>query len=119
MLALALSFICLSCADVKKSEPVAAKKSANVKGLSSTSSLNLSWDAQSGVSVFHVFYKNPLNKIVEIDSITNPSAQRPSLVIDHNNMESWPAKGQKACFYVVAEASGILSDSSDYACITL
>lgn len=84
-------------------------------------SLQLTWQAQSGpVTTYHVFYVNE-GKPREIDSLARSDAafSSPKMTIDSSNMETWPEKGKQACFYVVADNSGVLSDPSDPACITL
>jgi hypothetical protein len=82
--------------------------------------LLLSWQAQNLVETYHVFYVNGL-KASEIDSLpkTDPDFSNPRISIDSTNMNSWPAKGSKACFYVVAENAALLSDPSDQACVTM
>lgn len=92
----------------------------NSDSTAKNSSLTLSWSPQT-VTVFHIYYIDDKLNTREIDSLSNTDANfsKPQISIDKSNMETWPAAGNEACFYVVAEANSVLSDPSDNACVTL
>ena len=81
-------------------------------------SLHLSWSPQSDTNYYHVFYVDDKQKAREIDGLdtANPAFSKPAIAINDSNMDSWPAKGQKVCFYIVAENSGLMSAASDTVC---
>ena len=115
-----LIFVGTACSDAK-TDPIAKKTPNSSDANVNRASLSLTWAAQPGLTSFHVFYLDPNKKSLEIDSLQKTDAEfnRPTIVIDSSNMESWPSKGSKACFYVVADAAGLLSDASDSACLVL
>jgi hypothetical protein len=111
----------LSCAEAEDPKPTLKKTVSESNAQSGKLSLKLSWAAQTSVSAFHIYYVDDKQKTREIDSLQANSIDfsSPQIAIDESNMESWPSKGGKACFYVVADNGGVLSDPSDRACITL
>ncbi|RYZ58188.1 MAG: hypothetical protein EOP07_07780 [Proteobacteria bacterium] len=122
LLVLGLLFgLCASCAESADPQPVVKKTISDSNSQAGKVSLKLSWAAQSSVSAFHIYYVDEKLKVREIDSLQSDSEafSSPKIAIDDSNMESWPSKGGKACFYVVADNGGVLSDPSDKACITL
>lgn len=103
-------------ADVQKNE-----KSKNQSGSSASGSLTLSWTTVATNSAYLVYYTETKKKPRIIDTVLsdNPSFKKGQLLIDGNNLETWPKSGEKACFHVVAEFLGVKSDPSSQACITL
>lgn len=100
-----------------------AVQATNSSSNGSAMRLTLSWTPVSTMNSYHIYYVNPQKKIFEIDSVHKVEDQanftKGTLRIDGNNMESWPAAGEQACFYVVAESNGVKSNPSSKACIVL
>jgi hypothetical protein len=111
----------LSCAEAVDPQPVVKKTVNDSNSQSGKIALKLSWAAQTSVTAFHIYFVDDKLKTREIDSLQADSEDfsSPKIAIDDSNMESWPSKGGKACFYVVADNGGVLSDPSEKACITL
>ncbi len=114
-----LSLVWIGCADTR---PLRDGGSQNQPALDSSegSNLQLSWSSQSGVAVYHVFYTDG-KQAREIDSLPDSDEDfaNPKMIINDTNMESWPAQGQRACFYVTADNGVLNSDPSEKACIVL
>lgn len=115
----ACMLVLVGCADTAATDPAPRTSKNSTSG--SRISLTLSWKAVSTVSTYHVFFVDPQNKTREIDSLMkgDNGFTTGQLIIDSNNLESWPKTGEKACFYVVAASNGVKSDPSARACITL
>ncbi len=116
-----LTFALLTACSETASESTPTLRTGQSKNGSVGNSLRIKWGPQTDATAYHVYYVDANAKGREIDSLQRGSTNfaNPVMTIDSSNMEAWPAKGSKACFYVVADNAGLLSEPSDKACITL
>jgi hypothetical protein len=124
LLILTVVLMASACAEpAAETTPYAKKSGSGSATGQNANALVLNWNAQTGTTAYHIYFSDPTAQVKdrEIDSLQKGAANfaSPVLAIDNTNMEAWPSKGSKACFYVVAENAGSLSDPSDKACITL
>ncbi len=84
--------------------------------------LELSWNPVGGsVDAYHIFYvEEPVNEGgVEITSLMNssPDFKQPRIKVDTQLVQL--KGGKSACFYIIADAAGTMSEASDAVCVDL